>query len=188
MHHALGPKTEVGVTSIHHGGVAPIDERLLSTVEAYLAAASGQKWAVAESDSPGVLVRLVGGSDRVMRVTRGFEPASAGDVHFIAHARRDLQRLVDDIRGKATLSAPDLDAIAQRCRQASPGPWTAFIESEGEPGCDAIRVSELDSEPDLYLWFDDSLAPSADYRLVAAARQYIPAMLDQLQTGHHSKP
>lgn len=176
------------MASLHHGGVATIDERLFSTIEAYLAAASGHEWTVVESDSARVLVRLAGGSQRVMRVTRGFEPAATGDVRFIAHSRQDLQRLVDGIRGKATLSGPELDAIAQRCSQTSPGPWTAFIESEGEPGSDAIRVSELDSEPDMYLWFGDSLAPSADYRLVAAARQYVPALLERLMNGNRSTP
>ena len=75
------------------------------------------------------------------------------------------------------LSPVELAEIEARCRAASPAPWTAFIEADGGlGGCDVIRVSEQDNEPDLYLWFGLGLldlAPSANFRFVAAARQDI---------------
>jgi hypothetical protein len=61
---------------------------------------------------------------------------------------------------------------------ASPGPWTAFIESDGEiGGSDVIRVSESDSEADMYLWMGLDPAPSAIFRFVAEACQDVSALL-----------
>jgi hypothetical protein len=76
------------------------------------------------------------------------------------------------------LSVEDAAEIGSRIASASPGPWTAFIESDGGTGgCDVIRVSESDDEADLYLWIGLDLAPSAIFRFVAEARQDVPALL-----------
>ena len=65
-----------------------------------------------------------------------------------------------------------------RISSARPGHWTPFIESDGGiGGCDVIRVSEGDSEADMYLWLGPDLAPSAVFRFVAEARRDLPALL-----------
>jgi hypothetical protein len=97
---------------------------------------------------------------------------------FIGHSRADAEALLASIEGPERLSGEQLRLITQRFTQASPGPWTAFIEADGGlGGCDVIRVSESDEEPDLYLWFGGDLAPSADFRFVAAAREELPAAI-----------
>ena len=76
------------------------------------------------------------------------------------------------------LSAEDAAGIGLRVASASPGPWTAFIESDGGiGGSDVIRVSESDSEADMYLWMGQDVAPSEIFRFVAEARQDVSALL-----------
>lgn len=113
-----------------------------------------------------------------LRVTRDGDPASDGDVLFIGHAFSDIPLLLDALESGSPLSAEDAPGIGLRLASASPGPWTAFIESDGGlGGCDVIRVSESDSEADMYLWMGADLAPSAIFRFVAEARQDVPALL-----------
>jgi len=132
------------------------------------------------SDSAGsakILARL-GASQAELRVTRDGDPASDGDVLFVGHAFSDIPRLLEALESGSQLSAEDAAGIGIRAASASPGPWTAFIESDGGiGGCDVIRVSESDSEADMYLWIGQDLAPSAIFRFVAEARQDVPALL-----------
>jgi hypothetical protein len=158
--------------------IMPSDQ-FLESIEARLAAVSGVRWEVVELDGSqlGIEVVFADGPRTGMQVTRERTPASNVDVLFIGRSRSDIQRLLLAIQGKLALSPIELAEIEARCRAASPAPWTAFIEAEGGiGGCDVIRVSDRDDEPDLYLWFGPGLvdlAPSADFRFVAAARQDI---------------
>lgn len=113
-----------------------------------------------------------------LRVTRDRDPAGDGDVLFVGHAFSDLPLLLEALESGSLLSAEDATGIGMRVASASPGPWTAFIESEGGiGGCDVIRVSENDDEADMYLWIGPDLAPSSVFRFVAEARQDVPALL-----------
>lgn len=113
-----------------------------------------------------------------LRVRREGDPASDGDVLFVGHAFSDIPRLLGALGSGSSLPAEYADGIGMRIPSAGPGPWTAFIESDGGiGGSDVIRVSESDSEPDMYLWLGLDLAPSAVYRFVAKARQDLPALL-----------
>ena len=49
-----------------------------------------------------------------------------------------------------------------------------------------IRVSDLDEEPDLYLWIGGKLAPSDDFEFVGSARQDIPELRAAVNLGEHS--
>jgi hypothetical protein len=137
--------------------------------------------AVEIADGPGghakILVRR-GASQAELRVTREGDPAGDGDVLFVGHAFSDIPRLLGALASGSPLPAEDTAGIGMRIASASPGPWTAFIESDGGiGGSDVIRVSESDSEADMYLWMGPDLAPSAVYRFVAEARQDLPALL-----------
>lgn len=124
-----------------------------------------------------VLARL-GASQGELRVRRDGDPASDGDVLFVGHAFSDVPRLLEALESGSQLSAEDAAGIGLRVASASPGPWTAFIESDGGiGGSDVIRVSESDSEADMYLWVGQDLAPSEIFRFVAEARQDVPALL-----------
>lgn len=119
-----------------------------------------------------------GASQVELRVMREGDPAGDGDVLFVGHAFSDIPRLLEVLESGGLLPAEDAAGIGMRIASASPGPWTAFIESDGGiGGSDVIRVSESDSEADMYLWMGPDLAPSAVYRFVAEARQDLPALL-----------
>lgn len=94
---------------------------------------------------------------------------------FVGYSRRDAEALLASSEGRERLAADGLRVITERLMNASPGPWIAAIEADGgQGGCDVILVTDRDDQPDLYLWFDRELAPSADFRFVAAARDELP--------------
>lgn len=107
----------------------------------------------------------------------GIRPGD-GDVLFVGNAFSDVPRLLAALESGSHVSAEDAARIVMRVASASPGPWTAFIESDGGiGGSDVIRVSESDGEADMYLWMGPGLAPSAVFLFVAEARQDLPALL-----------
>ncbi len=131
--------------------------------------------------TPGAIEVTTTTDRATMVVRRDLEPASFGDVIFIAYALRDLRLLVDALRGRASVSPSTGRAIERRVRSASVGPWRASIEADGgQGGCDVIQVSDSDDEPDMYLWIGGDLAPSAYFRFVAAARQDVAALLSAM--------
>ncbi len=153
--------------------------QFLEAVSARLSAVSGDRWEVVKAEQgAGIEVMWASGQRIAMRATRELAPASQADIQFIGHARSDVERLLQAIQGKAVLSPEEITWIEARCRAASPAPWRAFIEAEGGlGGCDMIQVSDQEDEPDLYLWLGPNLAPSADFRFVASARQDIPHLI-----------
>lgn len=133
---------------------------------------------VTDPDGHARILARNGASQAELRVTRDRDPASDGDVLFVGHAFSDIPRLLEVLESGSLLPAEDAARIGLRIAAASPGPWTAFIESDGgHGGCDVICVSESDSEADMYLWIGQDLAPSAIFRFVAEARQDVPALL-----------
>jgi hypothetical protein len=158
-----------------------IEGAYLDEVEARAVATSGDEWALSRNEVGECVIEVVFPDEhRVeLRATRELEPAGEADLSFIAHAPRDVRRLVQGLRDARPMTPDALAEVDRRCVRASPGPWTAFIEADGGlGGSDVIRVSERDDEPDLYLWFGSDLAPSADFRFVAAARQDIPRLIE----------
>jgi hypothetical protein len=152
----------------------------LQAVAARVVEATGDRWELGEDASGAAVVRVrwSDGREAELRVTRDASPAGRRDVEFIAHARRDLDVLVAAVRGDQVLYGAEADEISRRLAGASPGPWRAFVSGDGGlGGCDVVSVSDSDDEPDLYIWLADKLAPSADFKLVAAARQDIPNLL-----------
>jgi len=100
------------------------------------------------------------------------------DLVFIAHAQADVARLIAHLRGQLSVSQRELGVMEKRAAQASPGPWRAFLESDGGiGGSSVIWVSEADNEPDLYLWLGSDPASDADFEFVAAVRQDLPRLL-----------
>jgi hypothetical protein len=160
------------------------DETQLKPIEARLAAASGESWELAR-DAGGhavITARFVDGRERLVRVMRESEPASDGDVEFIAFARRDIAQLVSAVREGSRVAAAEVATIKARAGGASPGPWKAFLKSAGGLGGESvIWVSDADDEPDMYLRLEDEPAPDADFAFVAAAREDIPALLELLE-------
>ncbi len=90
----------------------------------------------------------------------------------------------------------DLDAIEARARDATPGPWEAFVEGRDHlAGADLIRTGGMDeSGPDMYVtltyWNDDGAVPAAPHDLdfIAAARQDIPRLVAELRRMRELHP
>jgi hypothetical protein len=133
------------------------------------------------SDGHTKLLASRGAGAAELRVTRDGRPAADGDVLFVGHVFSDIPRLLEMLEAGGHLSADEAAVIGTRIAAASPGPWRAFIESDGGiGGSDVIRVSESDSEADMYLWIGRDLAPPAIFRFVAEARQDLPALVAAL--------
>jgi hypothetical protein len=141
--------------------------------------------AVEIKGNPGGPAKLIAGqaaSQVELRVRREGNPAGDADVLFVGHAFSDISRLLGALESGSPLTFEDAAGIGMRIASASPGPWTAFIESDGGiGGSDVIRVSESDSEADMYLWLGPGMASSAVYRFVAEARQDLPALLAAME-------
>ncbi len=153
----------------------------LVDIERRARAASGERWELTrgEGGEPAILVRHIDGECTGLRVMRDLEPAAAEDVEFIAHSRDDVDVLLAGWRTGSEVAADTMAEISRRCEQASPGPWTASLESDGGiGGCNVITVSSEDDQQDMYLWCGDQLAPDADFTFVAGARQDIPRLLN----------
>ena len=66
---------------------------------------------------------------------------------------------------------------------ATPEPWYAFVE-EREPigGCSFIQLAaDGYSPPDMYVYHDQELAPAADLDFIAAARKYLPLLVEEVR-------
>jgi hypothetical protein len=72
------------------------------------------------------------------------------------------------------LSEQLLNAIEQRCNQATQGPWISFIEARDEfSGSDFIRTAG----EDIYL----TGATPADHDFIAASRQDVPLLIAEIR-------
>jgi hypothetical protein len=67
----------------------------------------------------------------------------------------------------------ELEAILLRCEQATPGPWTSFIEGRDHTSGSSFIRTEAD---DIEL----SGATTADQDFIAHARQDIPRLLGEI--------
>ncbi|HEY3718477.1 MAG TPA: hypothetical protein VGL39_28485 [Jatrophihabitantaceae bacterium] len=157
------------------------DEIDVASTVALMRAASADAWVMNDEaeGQPVILVRRLTEDGVTLRVTRDHSPALEEDVRFIAHAGQDVNYLVARLRDGRRGPMARIEEIETRCRLASPGPWRAFLESDGGiGGSSVIQVSESDGEPDMYLWLDDAPAPDAYFGFVASVRQDLQRLLD----------
>jgi hypothetical protein len=83
----------------------------------------------------------------------------------------------------------ELAELERLTAAATPGPWTANIEEEAPIGGHSmISLDGLpgDCPPDMYVLHDRQIAPSADIKFIAAARNYMPRLIAELRRvrGH----
>jgi hypothetical protein len=81
------------------------------------------------------------------------------------------------------LPSEELDAIAERCSTATPGPWRAFVEGRDHVSGDSfIMTGEGKSRgPDMYVTLDGVPASPADLDFIAAAREDIPRLIAEVR-------
>ncbi|MEM8609625.1 MAG: hypothetical protein AAGF92_21155 [Myxococcota bacterium] len=80
---------------------------------------------------------------------------------------------------QAAIDTDELDSIASRCAAAQPAPWTSYIEGRDHTaGSNFIMVGRGDSRgADIEL----SGATAADQDFVAAARQDVPRLIEEIR-------
>ncbi len=76
----------------------------------------------------------------------------------------------------------ELEALRRLAHAASPAPWRSMIEGRDHvAGDNFIMIGrEDDRDEDLYLRCDSGPASVADHDFVAAARNYIERLLDEI--------
>jgi hypothetical protein len=81
------------------------------------------------------------------------------------------------------LTDEELAELERLAAAATPGPWIANIEEEEPIGGDSMIELGLpgDFPPDMYVFHDRRIAPSADIKFIAAARNYVPRLIAELR-------
>jgi hypothetical protein len=81
------------------------------------------------------------------------------------------------------LTDDEIATLRRLSNDASRPPWRAFIEGRDHTsGADFIMVGpEDDRDDDMYVSRDSGAASAADLDLIAAARTYLPRLLDEIE-------
>jgi hypothetical protein len=87
------------------------------------------------------------------------------------------------------LTNTELDQLRHLCDRAAPAPWRAMVEGRDHTSGDSFIMigREDDRDEDMYVSRDSGPASSADLDFIAAARNYLPRLLDEiikLRSGH----
>lgn len=82
-----------------------------------------------------------------------------------------------------TLSNETLSMLAELSARCDPPPWTAMVEGrDHESGDSFIQVGEdRDRGEDIYVTRDSGPADASFLDLIAAARTYLPELLEELR-------
>jgi hypothetical protein len=79
------------------------------------------------------------------------------------------------------VSTFEMLALRELVAAASPAPWRAMVEGrDHEWGDSFIRIGDDDRQENMYVVRDTSPARSADLEFLAAARNAIPKLLDEI--------
>jgi hypothetical protein len=164
-----------------------IDSGWVADLKRRISAASPAPWVVRRE---GELIAIdTGRSDgKRLFIKRDLEQAGDADVEFIATARNMLPRLVEAavVKDASLLTVDEFEVIETALRNATPGPWIPHLE-DVQPigGCSVIWVGDEADEPDLYVWLEDEIAPSADIEFIASAREDVPRLMSELRYLRH---
>lgn len=80
------------------------------------------------------------------------------------------------------LTEAELEELRRLCERVDPAPWRAMIEGRDHMSGDSFIMigREDDRREDMYISRDSGPAPSPDLDFIAAARNYLPYLLDEL--------
>jgi hypothetical protein len=74
----------------------------------------------------------------------------------------------------------ELLTLRQLAADASPAPWVSYVEGrDHDSGDNFIQVNDGD-DADMYVFRDTTPASAADQDFIAAARNLVPKLLDEL--------
>jgi hypothetical protein len=80
------------------------------------------------------------------------------------------------------LTDAELAELRRLCERVSPAPWRAMIEGRDHTSGDSFIMTgqEDDRDEDMYVSRDSGSARAADLEFIAAARNYLPRLLDEI--------
>jgi hypothetical protein len=80
------------------------------------------------------------------------------------------------------LTEAELDELRRLCERVAPAPWRAMIEGRDHTSGDSfIMIGRADDrDEDMYVSRDSGPASQADLEFIAAARNYLPRLLDEI--------
>ena len=80
------------------------------------------------------------------------------------------------------VSDAELDQLRQLGASATPGPWRAMVEGRDHSSGDSFIMigHEDDRDEDMYVSRDSGPASASDLDFIAAARNYLPRLIDDI--------
>lgn len=80
------------------------------------------------------------------------------------------------------LTDAELDELRRLCERAAPPPWRAMVEGRDHTSGDSFIMigREDDRDEDMYVSRDSGPASASDLDFIAAARNYLPRLVDEI--------
>ena len=80
------------------------------------------------------------------------------------------------------VSDAELDELRRLCSAATPAPWRAMVEGRDHSAGDSFIMigREDDRDEDMYVSRDSGPASTPDLDFIAAARNYLPRLIDEI--------
>jgi hypothetical protein len=80
------------------------------------------------------------------------------------------------------LTDAELDELRHLCERAAPAPWRAMVEGRDHTSGDSFIMigPEYDRDEDMNISRDSGPALPADLDFIAAARNYLPRLLEEI--------
>ena len=80
------------------------------------------------------------------------------------------------------VSDAELDELRQLCASATPEPWRAMVEGRDHSSGDSFIMigRDDDRDEDMYVSRDSGPASASDLDFIAAARNYLPRLVDEI--------
>lgn len=81
------------------------------------------------------------------------------------------------------LTDAEIHELRQLCERATPAPWRAMVEGRDHSSGDSFIMvgREDDRDEDMYVSRDSGPAAHTDLDFIAAARNYLPRLLEELE-------
>ena len=83
---------------------------------------------------------------------------------------------------KHHVSDAEIDELRRLCADAAPAPWRAMIEGRDHSAGDSFIMigRDDDRDEDMYVTRDSGPASASDLDFIAAARNYLPRLIDEI--------
>ena len=80
------------------------------------------------------------------------------------------------------VSDAEIAKLRRLCASATPGPWRAMVEGRDHSAGDSFIMigRDDDRDEDMYVTRDSGPASTSDLDFIAAARNYLPRLLDEI--------